>query len=80
MLGRYVYRVHPADGSWAVLKEGESSPRGQYRGQAEALAEASRLADADQPSRVIVDNGHGIILEERLFGADASQELSDSTG
>jgi hypothetical protein len=33
------------------------------------------LADADQPSKVTLDNGDGIILEEQLFGRDLSQEL-----
>ncbi len=29
----------------------------------------------DQPSKVTVDDGDGIILEERLFGSDLSQEI-----
>ena len=65
MLGRHVYRVHLADDRWAILKEGETTPRGTYARQEEALAEACRLADADQPSRVTVDNGDGIILDDR---------------
>ena len=76
MLGRHVYRVHPADDNWAVLKEGEPNPRGSYARREEALAEACRLADADQPSRVTVDNGDGLILEEQLFGNDLSDELN----
>lgn len=79
MLGRHVYRVHLEDGSWSVTKEGESQPRGTFGGRSEALAEASRLAQADQPSRVTVDDGDGIIVEERLFGADLSQELEPRT-
>ena len=78
MLGRHVYRVHLDDGNWTVLKEGEDSPRAQYRKQEEAVAAASKLATADEPSRVIVDNGDGIILEERLFGSDLSQELRET--
>ena len=42
------------------------------------MMEACRFADSDQPSRVVVDNGDGVILEEHLFGSDLSQEL-DST-
>ena len=75
MLGRHVYRVHLAESRWSVTKEGEGQPRGAFGGRDEAIAEACRLADADQPSRVTVDDGDGIITEERLFGADASQEL-----
>ena len=75
MLGRHVYRVHLEDGSWSVTKEGEAAARGTFPGRREALAEACRLAQADQPSRVTVDDGDGIIVEERLFGADVSQEL-----
>jgi len=79
MLGRHVYRVHLGDGRWSVTKEGESEPRVTFGGREEALAEACRLAQADQPSRVSVDDGDGIIVEERLFGADLSQELDSAT-
>lgn len=79
MLGRHVYRVHLGDGRWSVTKDGESEPRGTFSGREEALAEACRLAQADQPSRVSVDNGDGVIVEERLFGADLSQELDSAT-
>ena len=34
-----------------------------------------RLADGDKPSKVTVDDGDGVILEERLFGTDLSQEI-----
>ena len=75
MLGRHVYRVHPAGGSWTIAKEGEVQSRGRFTGREKAIVEACRLADADQPSRVVVDDGDGVILEERLFGADLSQEF-----
>lgn len=75
MLGRHVYRVHPAAGRWTITKEGEAQPRGEFAGRDEAISEACRLADADQPSRVVVDDGDGVILEERLFGTDQSEEL-----
>ena len=80
MLGRHVYRVHPADGGWTIAKEGESRTRGQFGSRDEAIAEACRLADSDQPSRVMVDDGDGAILEERLFGSDLSQEFDQETG
>ncbi len=79
MLGRHVYRVHPADGGWTITKEGESETRGRFGGRDEAVAEACRLADADQPSRVLVDNGDGVILQEQLFGSDLSQEFERAT-
>jgi hypothetical protein len=75
MLGRHVYRVHPADGRWTITKEGEDQARGDFARREEATTEACRLADADQPSRVLVDDGDGVILEERLFGSDLSQEF-----
>lgn len=78
MLGRHVYRVHPAEGRWTIIKEGEAQARGAFAGREEALAEANRLAEADAPSRVIVDDGDGIILEERLFGSDLSQDIESS--
>jgi hypothetical protein len=79
MLGRHVYRVHPAEEGWAITKEGESRTHGKFGGREEAIAEACRLADADKPSRVLVDDGDGVILEERLFGADLSQEFDQET-
>jgi hypothetical protein len=75
MLGRHVYRVHPAEGRWTITKEGEAQPRGAFGDREEALAAACRLAETDQPSRVTVDDGDGIIQEEKLFGSDLSQEL-----
>jgi hypothetical protein len=78
MLGRHVYRAHCSDQRWSVTKEGEASPRGDFADREQAIAEACRLADADQPSRVTVDDGNGVIVEERLFGTDLSQELDSS--
>ena len=75
MLGRHVYRVHPEAGRWTVTKEGESGPRAELASREAAVAEASRLADGDKPSKVTVDDGDGVILEEHLFGSDLSQEI-----
>jgi hypothetical protein len=75
MLGRHSYRVHPGDTGWIVLKEAETEPRGRFETSEAAFAEACRLASADEPSRVTVDDGDGRITEEKLFGADLSQEL-----
>ena len=75
MLGRHVYRVHPEAGRWTVSKEGEAGPRAEFAGREEAVAEAARLADGDKPSKVTVDDGDGVILEEHLFGIDLSQEI-----
>ena len=78
MLGRHVYRVHPTDGRWTITKEGEPGPRGDFARRQQAVSEACRLAEADQPGKVVVDDGDGVILDEHLFGSDLSQEL-DST-
>ena len=78
MLGRHVYRVHPAEDRWTVTKEGESRARGDFGSREEAVGEACRLAETDQPSRVVIADGDGVILDEHLFGSDLSQEL-DST-
>lgn len=75
MLGRHIYRVHPAENRWTVIKEGETGPRADFDGRDEAMAEACRLAQADQPSKVIVDDGGGIIQEEQLFGSDLSEAI-----
>ena len=75
MLGRHVYRVHAVEGKWTVSKEGEMQPRGQFAGREDAMEEACRLAESDKPSRVTVDDGDGVILDERLFGSDLSQEI-----
>ena len=75
MLGRHVYRVQPLEGRWTVRKEGESGGGTGFASREEAMAEARRLADADQPSKVILGDGDGIILEEHLFGQELSDEL-----
>lgn len=81
MLGRHVYRVDPVDdGQWTVTKEGESRPRAEFGDRNAAAAEACRLADRDQPSRVLIADGDGAILEERLFGRDLAQELDAGNG
>jgi hypothetical protein len=75
MLGRHVYRVHQAEGGWTVVKEGGSQAPAEFAGREEAVAEACRRAESDQPSKVIVDKGDGAILEEHVFGSDLAQEL-----
>jgi hypothetical protein len=75
MLGRHSYRVRPGDNGWTVVKEGETESRGRFETCEAAFSEACRLAAVDQPSRVTVDDGDGRIIEEKLFGADLSQEL-----
>ena len=80
MLGRHVYRVHPAEARWTLSKDGENGSRGDFGSREEAVREACRLAEADQPSRVIVDDGDGVILDEHLFGSDLSEELDSTPG
>jgi Uncharacterized protein conserved in bacteria (DUF2188) len=75
MLGRHVYRVHPQGDEWAVSKDGEEAPRGNFVSRDAAVAEALRLARSDQPARVMIDNRDGAIAEERLVGADPSDQL-----
>ena len=75
MLGRHVYRVHPIDRRWTLTKEGEDHPRADFAGREDAIAEAVRLAEADEPAKVIIDNGDGTITDEWLFGADSVDEL-----
>ncbi len=75
MLGRHVYRIHRTDQGWTVTKEGEDHPRADFPGREEAIAEAVRLAEADVPAKIIIDNGDGTITDEKLFGADPVEEL-----
>lgn len=75
MLGRHVYRVEPEEGWWTVTKEGEDNPRAGFTSREQAMVEARRLADAEQPSKVVLGDGDGIILEEELFGQDLADEL-----
>ncbi len=76
MLGRHVYRVSPLEsGGWSVQKEGEASPRATRATREEATRYAWRLAAADEPSRVVVEESGGIIADERLFGLDEAAAL-----
>jgi hypothetical protein len=74
VLGRHVYRVHPAEEGWTVAKEGEEQPHGEFPGREDAIAEAVRLAGSDEPAKVIIDNADGSIAEEWLFGTDAVED------
>jgi Uncharacterized protein conserved in bacteria (DUF2188) len=78
MLGRHVYRVQPLEGRWTVTKDGQSGRGADFANRQEAMVEARRLADADQPSKIILGDGDGLILEEHLFGQDLSDELDAS--
>ena len=78
MPGRHVYRVHPTERGWIVTKEGEHHPRGGFAGREEAIAEAVQLAGSDEPSKVTIDNGDGVIVEEWLFGSDPGVGLQAS--
>ena len=75
MLGRHVYRVHPDERGWMVTKEGEGRPRARFPRREEAIAEAARLAEADHPARVTIDNGDDTIAEERIFGRDPGTDI-----
>jgi hypothetical protein len=58
-----------------VTKEGEEHPRRGFPAREEAIAEAVRLAQSDEPAKVTVDDGDGTIAEEWLFGSDPVTEL-----
>ena len=75
MLGRHVYRVSPAHEDWTVSKEGEEHPRARFHSRDAAMDEAIRLARSDPPARVTLDNGEGLILEEKLFGRDPAADF-----
>lgn len=75
MLGRHVYRVGPTPEGWTVSKEGEDHPRARFPTREAAMDEAIRLARADPPARVTLDNGDGVILEEKLFGREGGADL-----
>ena len=76
MLGRHVYRVVPlAGGGWSVEKEGEAAPRGRWPSREAATGKARELAAADEPSRLVVEEPAGTIVDERLFGADTALEV-----
>ena len=80
MLGRHVYRVRPnATGGWSVQKEGEPNARGERASRADAHAWAAELAASDEPSRLLVEDGHGAIAEERSFGTDAADAIAGDT-
>jgi len=75
MLGRHVYRVHPIEQGWTVRKDGETWLRGSFTDRDEAIAEAERLARSDEPAKIVIDKGDGVIAEERLFGIDPIERL-----
>jgi hypothetical protein len=82
MLGRHIYRVSPlATGGWSVRKEGEATARGSRDSRDEAAEFACELAAKDEPSKVVVEDTDGTLVEERAFGVDTGlmpeAEMSD---
>ena len=76
MLGRHVYRVSPAQkGQWLVAKDGEELPRATRPSREAAVELACRLASADEPSKVSVEDSNGTLADERIFGADPGEML-----
>jgi hypothetical protein len=59
-----------------VNKGGEDHPRADFPGRDDAIAEAVRLAEADEPAKIIIDNGAGTITDDWLFAADFVDELN----
>lgn len=79
MLGRHVYRVSPLDsGAWSACKEGEAAPRGSHPTREAAAHHAWKLAQADEPSKVVIEERSGALVDERLFDADTALELERS--
>lgn len=71
MLGRHVYRVSPTPtGTWRIVKEGEAEARDSRATRERAIEFACALAAADEPSKVIIENGDGTLEDERVFGTD----------
>jgi hypothetical protein len=60
-----------------VQKEGEDAPRGSHAAQRDAVAAAERLAAGDEPSRLVVEDEHGALVDERLFGKDDTTILEE---
>jgi hypothetical protein len=75
MLGRHIYRVSPTpDGAWSVTKEGEAEARDSRETRERAVQLACALAAADEPSKVVVENGDGTLADERVFGTDVGAD------
>jgi len=80
MLGRHVYRVRPHErGGWRIEKEGDDKTRMRRASQRDAVSAADQLARADEPSRVVVENEEGAIVDERLHGSDDADVIEDQT-
>jgi hypothetical protein len=78
MLGRHVYRVtSPSDGKWVVAKEGEAGVLGSRPTRDAATALAYKLANADHPSKVVIENPDGTLEDERAFGDDPGMKVLD---
>jgi hypothetical protein len=78
MLGRHIYRVSsPSDGKWVVAKEGEERVLGARPTRDAAAELAYKLAAADQPSKVVIENPEGTLEDERAFGDDPGMKVLD---
>ena len=59
-----------------MTKEGEELFRGEFSRRDEAIAAAVGAAEADEPAKVMIENGDGTIANEWLFGADPVEKFS----
>jgi hypothetical protein len=81
MLGRHVYRLSQrTDESWSLAKDGETGERGRWRSREEAMRQACEAAARDLPSKIVVEQAGGILVDERLFGDDTALELERALG
>jgi hypothetical protein len=78
MLGRHVYRVtSQSDAKWVVTKEGEERVLGARPTRDAAASLAYEFANADQPSKVVIENPDGTLEDERAFGDDPGMKVLD---
>jgi hypothetical protein len=67
-MARKMFHVVPIGTNWQLKFEGRIL--GNYSLKANAIAEGRRIAQANQPSELIIHNADGTIAERETYGND----------
>jgi hypothetical protein len=69
MSGKNIHVTHRADGSWAVIGEGDSRASSLHGTQRDAIAAAREIAINNQ-SELVIHDRNNLIRDKDSFGVD----------
>ncbi len=67
-MSRKIFHVVPNGTNWQIKNDGKIL--GSYSLKSSAIADGRRIAQANQPSELIIHNADGTIAERETYGSD----------